>query len=114
MGSTLSKSKNLFFSVDMSSLKSVGVPIKILHEAVGHIVTLELKSGEMYRGVMTSAEDNWNCHLDDVIATARNGHQTQLDHIFIRGSCIRFITIPDMLKHAPMFKRIDPKYKPKS
>ena len=26
------------------------------------------------------------------------------------GSC-RFMTIPDMLKNAPMFKRIDPKYK---
>merc|ERR1712070_463547 len=96
----------------MSSLKGVGIPVKLLHEAIGHIVTIELKSGEMYRGDMTTAEDNWNCQLKNVIATARDGHRTQLDQIFIRGSRIRFLTVPDMLKHAPMFKRMDPKYKP--
>ena len=26
----------------------VGAPIKLLHEAVGHTVTVELKSGHMY------------------------------------------------------------------
>jgi small nuclear ribonucleoprotein D3 len=34
-----------------------------------------------------------------------------LDHVFLRGSRIRFMIIPDMLKNAPMFKRIDPKHK---
>ena len=29
---------------------SIGVPIKLLHEAEGHIVTIELKTGEVYRG----------------------------------------------------------------
>jgi small nuclear ribonucleoprotein D3 len=33
----------------------------------------------------------------------------QLEHAYIRGSKIRFLVIPDMLKNAPMFKRIDPK-----
>merc|ERR1712078_531591 len=97
----------------MSSFKGVGVPVKLLHEAIGHIVTVELKSGELYRGDMTSAEDNWNCQLQNVLVTAKNGYQFQLDHIFIRGSFIKLLTIPDMLKHAPMFKRMDPKYKNK-
>merc|ERR1711948_113110 len=84
-----------------------------LHEAIGHIVTVELKTGDVYRGDMKSAEDNWNCQLKNVLSTASDGSQTQLDQIFIRGSHIRFMTVPDMLKHAPMFKRIDPKYKNK-
>merc|ERR1712146_364062 len=79
----------------------------------GHIVSIELKTGEVYRGDMTCAEDNWNCQLKNVLMTAKDGHQTQIEHIFIRGSHIRFLTVPDMLKHAPMFKRIDPKYKNK-
>lgn len=29
---------------------SIGVPIKLLHEAQGHIITLELKTGQLYRG----------------------------------------------------------------
>jgi small nuclear ribonucleoprotein D3 len=95
----------------MSSLKGVGVPVKLIHEAIGHIITVEIRTGDVYRGDMTSAEDNWNCQLKNVLATARDGHKTHIEHIFIRGSHIRFLTIPDMLKHAPMFKRIDPKYK---
>ena len=29
---------------------SIGVPIKLLHEAEGHIVTVETTTGEVYRG----------------------------------------------------------------
>lgn len=51
--------------------KGVGVPIKLLHESEGHLVTVELKSGETYRGDLHAAEDNWNVQLKDVTATAR-------------------------------------------
>merc|ERR1711862_190927 len=95
----------------MSSLKAVGVPVKLLHEAIGHIVSVELKSGEIYRGDMTCAEDNWNCQLRNVLLTANDGRQIQVEHVFIRGSFIKLLTVPDMLKHAPMFKRVNPKLK---
>ena len=36
---------------------SIGVPIKLLHEAENHIITCELKSGELYRGYLMEAED---------------------------------------------------------
>ena len=98
----------------MTSLKSVGIPVKLLHEAEGHVVTVELKTGEMYRGQLHMAEDNWNCQLKDVSATGRDGRVTQLAHIYIRGSRVRFIVVPEMLKNAPMFKRIDPKFKHKA
>jgi small nuclear ribonucleoprotein D3 len=97
-----------------TSLKGVGIPVKLLHEAEGHTVTVELKTGEMYRGQLSQAEDNWNCQLKDVTATGRDGKYSQLQHIYIRGSRIRYIVVPDMLKNAPMFKRIDPKYKHKN
>ena len=35
---------------------SLGVPLKIMHEAVHHIVTVELKTGEMFTGYMAEAE----------------------------------------------------------
>lgn len=96
------------------SLKGVGVPIKLLHEATGHVCTVELKSGEIYRGEMHEAEDSWNVQLTDVQATARDGKVSHMEHIFIRGARIRFVIVPDMLKNAPMFKRIDPKNKMKN
>lgn len=98
----------------MSSAKGVGIPVKLLHEAEGHVLTVELKSGETYRGELHEAEDNWNCQLKNITATAKDGRISHLEHIFIRGSRIRFVIIPDMLKNAPMFKRIDPKMKMKN
>merc|ERR1719476_51563 len=38
--------------------------------------------------------------------TARDGKVSQLEQIFIRGSKIRFVILPDMLKNAPMFKKM--------
>lgn len=28
----------------------LGIPIKLLHESLGHIITVELKTGQLYRG----------------------------------------------------------------
>ena len=97
-----------------TSQKGVGIPVKLLHEAEGHVVTVELMTGEMYRGELFEAEDNMNVQLKDETATGRDGRVSQLAHIFIRGSRVRFFIIPDMLKNAPMFKRIDPKFKNKN
>ncbi|KAI5384304.1 Small nuclear ribonucleoprotein SmD3b [Lathyrus oleraceus] len=133
--------------------RSLGIPVKLLHEASGHVVTVELKSGELYRGNMIECEDNWNCQLESITYTAKlnswpaypgtvsdaaaglglccilgqltrfeemikvwarkDGKTSQLEHVFIRGSKVRFMVIPDMLKNAPMFKRLDARIKGK-
>lgn len=98
----------------MASAKGIGIPVKLLHESEGHVITIELKTGETYRGELHEAEDNWNVQIKNVTATARDGRISHLEHIFIRGSRIRFVIVPDMLKNAPMFKRIDPKHKAKN
>ena len=95
----------------MSVSKGVGIPVKLLHEAEGHVVTIELKTGETFRGELKDMEDNWNSQLENVTATARDGRVTHLGKAFIRGSKIRYVVAPDMLKNAPMFKRLDPKMK---
>ena len=85
---------------------SIGVPIKVLHEAEGHIVSLETTTGEVYRGKLVEAEDNMNCQMATITVTYRDGRVSQLENVFIRGSKIRFLILPDMLKNAPMFKRV--------
>ncbi|KAL8596891.1 small nuclear ribonucleoprotein Sm D3 [Nucella lapillus] len=84
---------------------SIGVPIKVLHEAEGHIVTCETSTGEVYRGKLIEAEDNMNCQFSNITVTFRDGRTSQLENVYIRGSKIRFLILPDMLKNAPMFKR---------
>ena len=85
---------------------SIGVPIKVLHEAEGHIVTCETTTGEVYRGKLVEAEDNMNCQMANITVTYRDGRVAQLENVYIRGSKIRFMILPDMLKNAPMFKRV--------
>lgn len=84
---------------------SIGVPIKVLHEAEGHIVTCETNTGEVYRGKLVEAEDNMNCQMTSVTVTYRDGKTANVENVYIRGSKIRLLILPDMLKNAPMFKR---------
>lgn len=88
-------------------IMSVGVPIKLLHEASPHIVTLELRTGDVYRGTLSSVEDNMNVQLKRATLTRRDGKVMKIDHIFIRGSKIRLFILPDILASAPMFKRVE-------
>ena len=69
----------------------IGVPIKVLHEAEGHIVTVETTTGEVYRGKLVEAEDNMNLQMQAVTVTKRDGSVSQMEDIFIRGSSVRFI-----------------------
>lgn len=95
----------LFFCFNLETM-SIGVPIKVLHEAEGHIVTCETNTGEVYRGKLVEAEDNMNCQMSNITVTYRDGRVAQLENVFIRGSKIRFLILPDMLKNAPMFKKM--------
>ena len=89
--------------------KHVGIPIKVLHDAEGHTVTVELKTGEVFRGKLDEAEDNMNVHLSNCTKTAKDGRVSTLSNCFLRGSHVRFMVLPDILKNAPFFKKIETK-----
>ncbi|SGY39018.1 BQ5605_C003g02125 [Microbotryum silenes-dioicae] len=117
-----------------TKMANIGIPTKLLHEALGHVITVELKTGQVYRGklfeavtalilrswdyiepkttcclrVRSEAEDSLSISLTLVTVTHRDGRVTQLDQVYIRGSSIRFYVVPDMLSQAPMFKRVGP------
>jgi small nuclear ribonucleoprotein D3 len=77
---------------------AAGVPIKLLAEAEGHTVVVELKTGmhipielpcgsrfapcrhfagEIFRGQLSTAEENMNMQLNTVFHTARDGRVTK-------------------------------------
>lgn len=82
------------------------VPQKLLHEGEGHPITVEMKNGEIYRGQLVASEDNMNCQLNGVTVFAKDGQASKLEHVYLRGSQIRFVVLPDLLKNAPMFKKL--------
>jgi small nuclear ribonucleoprotein D3 len=48
-------------------MSGLGVPVKLLHESLGHIITVELKTGQLYRGKL--AEGPSNSHSKPVFQT---------------------------------------------
>jgi len=87
-------------------MSNVGVPIKLLFEAEGMKITVEMKNGEIYRGLLLGAEDTMNVSLSEVLRTARNGQISKLPNVYLRGKSIRFIALPDLLKSAPIFQKV--------
>jgi small nuclear ribonucleoprotein D3 len=92
--------------MSVSGKRGVGIPIILLHDAEGGIVTIELKSGDTYRGFLEEAQDNMNCTMKDCMKVHADGRESQVQIAYIRGSQINFIILPDMLQKAPFFNRI--------
>ena len=83
---------------------SLGIPIKLLHEATGFSVTLELTSGDIYKGTLQYVEDNMNWWLHDVIHTSPDGSKEKSDSAYLRGSNVLYIIVPEMFANAKLFQ----------
>jgi len=92
--------------MSVTGKRGVGIPIILLHDAEGCIITVELKGGETYRGYLDEAEDNMNCVIRDATRTTPLGKVSKVEQVYIRGAQISFVVVPDILSKAPMFKRI--------
>lgn len=49
--------------MSVTGKRGAGIPIVLLHDATGGIITIELKNGSTYRGMLDDAQDNMNCLL---------------------------------------------------
>ncbi|CAI5941346.1 unnamed protein product [Closterium sp. NIES-64] len=76
-----------------------------------HMIDVVAQLGVLRRDffeVQASTKDSRLLKIDK-----EDGKVLQLEHVFIRGSFVRFVIIPDMLRNAPMFKRLEAKLKGK-
>lgn len=92
--------------MSVTGTKVIGIPVMLLHDAEGGYVTIELKNGCTYHGLLDDAQDNFNCKLTDVTKTDEQGIDSKLEMVYVRGSQVRFICMPEMLSIAPYFQRI--------
>lgn len=85
-------------------MPGIDIPVRLLNEAQGHIVTVELVTGDTYQGKLLENEDNMNLTLYNVMITkGGTGKTSKMNQVFVRGSMIRFIAVPEILKNAPIF-----------
>lgn len=55
----------------------------------------------------------WMPFVCAVTHTARSGKLARLEQVYLRGSHIRFIILPEILKNAPVFKKVQQSMKKK-
>lgn len=61
------------------------MPAKIIHESIGHTVSVETRCGDVYRGHLMSVEDNFNCMLEGVTVMQSCGTLTVMEQTYVRG-----------------------------
>ena len=83
----------------------IGIPIVVLHDAEGAVVEVETIHGEWIRGLLFEAEDMMNLYIKNAVIVDSRQRKRKTPQVYVRGSEILFIVLPEMLQHAPMFQR---------
>ena len=94
----------------------------LLRHFVDQHLTVELKNGRQYRGILSSAEDSMSLQLVEAVQLAPRGSTSKNDHnnqredepknsslsylptLFVRGSTIRYIHFPNHCNLAGTIK----------
>jgi small nuclear ribonucleoprotein (snRNP)-like protein len=82
--------------------KMASIPVRLVHEAKGMQVTVELENGETYTGTLTMIDGSMNMELENATVVDKKGRSRQTDSILIRGSMITFVNLPANLPVAPI------------
>lgn len=70
------------------------------------MVTVESVHGDLYCGFLDQTDDMMNLHMKNVRRTDADGEVVKLERMYMRGSMIKMVILPDVLAHSPMFKRV--------
>jgi len=75
--------------------------IKILNDSRPFLISIETKGNKIFRGNLTSIEENMNCTLENTILIDQNGKISKFKSVFLRGSNIKIFIVPDIFKNIP-------------
>ncbi|PRT56840.1 putative U6 snRNA-associated Sm-like protein LSm4 [Wickerhamiella sorbophila] len=74
------------------------LPLSLLNAAQGLPLMLELKSRETINGYMLACDTFMNLTLRDVVCTSADGKEfKKMDEMFVRGTGIRYVRVPENL-----------------
>lgn len=82
---------------------TASIPLQLLHDAKGTIVTVEMDSGEIWRGQLTTADDSMNVELRNAtVINPRKGETArEVPVVFLRGTGLVFFQLAKSLQTAP-------------
>lgn len=76
----------------------------LLQETISMIVGVETKDRRIYTGRVKEIDDYMNVFLEDVEINSEEGVQ-YVKEVVARGSTIRYIRLPDILKYSLLIKQ---------
>ena len=88
----------------VSRSATTSIPIHALQESLNHVVCVEAIDGSSYEGILILVEPgSGNVTLEDVYHRRCDLSRTFYPRVLLRGSHVRLISLPAVLKGAPFF-----------
>lgn len=83
------------------------LPLLAIHESISHWVRVELVSGESIKGKLVGVcKETGNVTLEEVLHRGKDLALTVAGRVVVRGSEVRLIVLPDIVKAAPILKNV--------
>jgi small nuclear ribonucleoprotein (snRNP)-like protein len=84
---------------------SINTLICLVQGCIGHKTVIELRNSDTVEGIVDHVDIQMNVFLSSVTFTkAKNGQQTEWEKLYVQGTNIRYVHIPD---HIDMMKCIE-------
>lgn len=74
-------------------------PKDFLQQCQGQLIHVGLRTGDLYSGYLAGCDAFMNLSLTTVVRT-RDADTTQLDAAMIRGSAVKFVSMPNAMDEA--------------
>ena len=96
------------------SKKHDSIPVKLLHEAKGHYVTVETRKKCYYRGILEACTEDSGVQLSKVFITDQRSNETrQCSKVLLKGHQIVWVNMPDILRDCPVLVELGKAYERK-
>lgn len=84
---------------------AITAPIQLLFEAIDMRVSVEVRSGTIYEGKLISVEPTLSVTLSECTITRPTGQKETAQTVMLRGSEVRFVSIPNALSNSPVLSQ---------
>ena len=72
------------------------LPTELLKTAVNHTMSVELKNGETYAGLLVGIDKFMNLHMRDIVASDKDGERLwKIPDCYVRGNTVKGLRLPE-------------------
>lgn len=84
---------------------TITAPIQLLFEAIDMCVSVETRTGSIYEGKLVSVEPTLSVTISNCTIMHPTGQKETAQTVMLRGSEVRFVSVPNALVDSPVLKQ---------